>query len=232
MDMKYINDKLLVERYLQGTLSNEEADAFEEAFLASPELLDQLEAAERLRQGLRDLQTVEGQAFARQNRGFPASLLHSPRYAQAATIFLAVSLLVSGGLYMQNMELSEQSAMGATSGAQIVALETVRGASDAEPFNVLERGDVGSQVVLMVDPGFEPYAHFRATITRLGETGTAQTVLQVSELQPGYEDMLALSLPASMLEAGDYAVQVEGWRSDSPADQAFEPVNRVTFRVR
>jgi hypothetical protein len=231
MDMKYINDKLLVERYLQGTLSNEEAEAFEEAFLASPELLDQLEAAERLRQGLRDLQTVEGQAFARKNRGFPGSLLHSPRYALAATVFLAVSLVVSGGMFTQTILLAERSGPG-TSAVQIVALETVRGVTGDEPFNVLEPGEPGSQVVLMVDPGFEPYAHFRATITRLGEADTAQTVLQVDELQPGYEDMLALSLPASMLEAGDYAVQVDGWRSDSPADQAFEPVNRVTFRVR
>ena len=58
--MKHIEKGLLVERYLRGDLSAEEEAAFEEVLLASPELLDQLEAAERLQGGLRDLSAVEG----------------------------------------------------------------------------------------------------------------------------------------------------------------------------
>lgn len=232
MDMNYINENLVVERYLQGKLSTEESEVFEEAFLASPELLDQLEAAERLQQGLEDLQTVEGGSQRRGNVVFAGSLFHSPRYALAATVVMAVSLVVSGGLYLQNIALSERSATGSATPVQIVALETVRGVASDEPFNVLNISEPGGRFVLMVDPGFEPYSHFRATITRIGNGDTKERVLQLDDLQPGYEEMLALSLSSSLLTPGDYEVRVEGWRSEWPQNQDFEPANRVTFRVR
>lgn len=231
MDMNYINEKLVIERYLKGALSTEEREAFEEAFLASPELLDQLEAAERLQEGLKDL-GADGVDFHGARRSFPATLFHSPRYAVAATVMLAVSLVASGGLYLQNRGLAEQPTPGSAGAVHIVALETVRGVASDEPFNVFRRGEAGERVVLMVDPGFEPYSHFRATITRLDGFDSNATVLQLDNLQPGYEEMLALSLPATLLAAGDYEVRVDGWRSEWPANQEFEPANRVTFRVR
>lgn len=231
MDMKYINENHVVERYLQGTLSQEECDAFEALFLASPELLDQLESAEQLQLGL---QAVGADPFesVQARRAFPTVLFHSPRYAMAATVFLAVSLVVSGGLYMKNMDLAGSLPSGFTSAVDIVALETVRSAAGEEPFNVIDRGAMGSQVVLLVDPGFEPFDHFRATLNRLDGAEPGATVLQLDKLQPAYSEMLAISLPAALLESGDYEVRVEGWRSGSAASQDFEPANRVTFRVR
>ena len=42
MDKKIINENLLIERYLKDTLSVKEREAYEEQFLSSDELLDEL----------------------------------------------------------------------------------------------------------------------------------------------------------------------------------------------
>lgn len=242
MDMKHIQNNMLIERYLQGALTREESEAFEEAFLSSPELLDQLEAAERLQQGLKDVRAVESEE-ARHEKVVPldlfrsprramAATMHSPRYAMVATLFLAVTLVASGTLYRQNQSLLDLASTSDYSAVQIVTLETVRGAANDDPFNVVDPGVANGQIVLLVDPGFEPYSHFRATVIRLEDESAPQTVFQLDKLQPDYEDMLALGVPASRLTPGDYEVRVEGWRSEWPANQEFEPAKRVTFRVR
>ena len=41
MDKKYIKENMLIERYLEDTLSIEEREAFEDQFLSSAELLDE-----------------------------------------------------------------------------------------------------------------------------------------------------------------------------------------------
>ena len=48
---------------------------------------------------------------------------------------------------------------------------------------------------------------------------------------PGYEDMLALTVPGSVLEAGDFEIRVEGWRDDWPATHEHDRVNTLTLRV-
>ena len=68
-------------------------------------------------------------------------------------------------------------------------------------------------VLKLVDPGFEPYSHFRASVIRLEDGSAQKTVFQLDKLQPDYEDMLALGVPASRLTPGDYEVRVEGWPS-------------------
>lgn len=232
MDMNKINENLLIERYLQGTLTKEEEEAFEEAFIGSPEILDQLETAERLRHGLKDLGAVERAELPGGHGTGVTGLFRSPRYAMAATVFLAVSLLFTGTLYKQNLDLSAARIAGEAASTQIVPLHTVRGTSGSEPFNTVEPGTAGSRLVLMLDPGFEPYSHYRATLARLGEGDAAETLLQLDDMQPGYEDMLALGLQSDLLTQGIYEVRVEGWRSEWPANQEFEPINRFTFRVR
>ena len=241
MDMNKINEQLLIERYLQGTLSDAEEKAFEEAIVSSPELLDQLEVAERLREGLKDLHAVEGFDSQESHRAataavtrFPAfaavtGLFHSPRYALVATVLLAVSLLMTGSLYLGD---KGQNALGPAGNTQIVALHTVRSVNGDEPFNVLERGNPGDWRVLMVDPGYELYSHYRATLARVVRGQPGEIMLVLDNMQPGYEDQLALGLPSDSLAPGDYEVQVEGWRSEWPSDHDYEPVNRVTFRVQ
>ncbi len=53
MDRNYMNLHLVVDRYLQGTLQDDEKTEFEERLLWDEELMDELDLAERLREGLR-----------------------------------------------------------------------------------------------------------------------------------------------------------------------------------
>lgn len=229
MDMKQINKKLLVEKYFLGTLSMEEEQEFEELFLASPELLDQLETAEILQQGMKDLDAVERSGKAPVTELGKTSVFRSPRYAMAATVFLAVSVALTGYMYQQNRQLSGEMLTGAGDSAQIVPLYTVR-SGDSDTFNAFSLEAGTGQLVLMVDPGMETFSHYRASVLSLASEQTTAPVLQLEGLQPGYEDMLALSVPASSLAAGEYEVIVEGSRAGANS-RDYEPVNRVTFRI-
>ena len=58
MDRQYIRDHAVIERYLSGTLTADEEQAFEEAYLGDAELLDEVQAAERLREGIKELDSA------------------------------------------------------------------------------------------------------------------------------------------------------------------------------
>ena len=230
------NNKLMIERYLLGRMTDEEAAAFEERFLASKELLDELEAAERLQQGLQTVAAVDkadGQGHPGDDEGVAAglmSLFHSPRYAMAASFLLLVSLGVSSHLMRQNSLLE---ATGAAPLAQVVELVSVRG-TGGDPINVLDLGEETNSFTLVLDPGFEPYDRHRATVLRVLEDELPKLVWQVDGLQPGvkegYEDMLALNLPVSVLDKGIYEIQLEGFRDGGSANDGYEPIDSVRFK--
>jgi len=234
MDEYGTNDRLLIERYVQGKLSEDEAADFEERFLSSDELLDELEAAERLQQGLNLLSAIEKSQAAgtSQPTGKPVSgfrsLFQSPRYAMAASFLLLVSLGFSGFLVQQNARLGGN-VPGQAVPVEIVPLVSVRGATSGGPVNTLELNDAKQQFVLMLDPGFESYSRIRATVYRLGLNREPVQLWQVDNMQPGFEDMLALSLPGSLLESGEYEIRLEGWRDEWPAGHAFAPIRTIGF---
>jgi len=234
MDEKYNKGKSLIERYLGKELSSEEEEMFEERLLSSPQLLDELEAAERLQQGLHDVvamdkaRALEKQASAGKRSARIVSMFHSPRYAMAASVLLLISLGVSSVLLQQKGQLGEFAPAHGLS-AEIVPLVSVRSAAGSDPVNTLLLGDSPRQFVMMLDPGFEGYSHYRATLYRLGQP-TGRTMLwQVDEMVPGYEDMLALSVPGSVLSPDNFEIELEGWRDEWPTDHNYEPVDTLTF---
>lgn len=231
MDMKHIENQLLIERYLQGRLSTEEEARFEEALVASPELLDQLEAAERLQGGLKDLSAVEGVRVAERRQGGVSTVFASPRYALAASVLLAVSVVFGASMYRQNQALEGALAGNPAAPAVVQALYNVRSASPDEPVNIVTPTP-GGQVVLLVDPGFEPYDDYRGTLMRLGDSAAAEPVHQVEGLVPGYEEMLALALPSRLLTPGNYEIRIEGHLPGAAVSEGYEPVTRVSFLVR
>lgn len=229
--MKHIENELLIERYLQGGLSTEEEAAFEEALVAVPELLDQLESAERLQGGLKDLSAVEGTLAAQDQGNAVRSIFSSPRFAMAASALLAVSVVFSASMYRQNHAL-ETALSGTVSTPTLVqALYTVRSAPGDETVNVV-RPAPGGQVVLLVDPGFEPYDSYRGTLMRLSGGSDAVAVHEFEGLMPGYEEMLAVAMPARLLPPGRYEIRVEGRVEDASGGPVFEPVSRVSFEAR
>lgn len=229
MDREYIAKHLLVERYLQGQLSADEQAEFEEALLSSQDLLDELESAEMLRRGLKDVASLERTLPAHSKPSWPLSMFSSPRYAMAASFLLLVSLGVSSTLFYQ---LNQWSDLGITvTSTQIVPLVSVRSAPGSQSVNTVQVGEGSGQTVLMLDPGFDPYTRYRVTVFRLQPGADAMQVAQVDGLKPGYEEMLALALSPDVLEAGNYQVTIEGRRDEWPDDRAFDRIDTLPLRV-
>lgn len=104
---------LVVERYLAGQLSADEAASFEEHYLDCPDCLDQLEAARSLRRGLA---TVAAEDAARSPRNDPRWLLLA-----AAALLLALLPAVWLGLETRRLGTELAATRDALATAQATA---------------------------------------------------------------------------------------------------------------
>ena len=215
MDRQFIEAHAVIERYLQGKLQPEEQEAFEKAYLGDPELLQQLELAEKLQQGMADL-NAQGPVLAPQ-----PWLRH---YAVAASVLLAVSVAFSVTLYRDNLSLQDSRSLVA--GTSITRLPLISVRSGNSGVNVLTAPSDSELVVLLVDSGFEPYTDFRATVSR-EVPAPAGTIWELSGLAPGFDDQLALGISGSLLIPGEYEVLVEGRMVGGD----FAEVNRLALTV-
>jgi len=231
MDQEDNMQNQLLGRYLQDKLSDQEQALFEERFLASEQLLNELEAVERLKQGLQDIAALDRAHARNQHRSWFVSVFQSPKYAMAASFFLLVSLGVSSALFQQLGQPRGFDPVAGSLPTQITPLVSVRGTSGDEPVNTLQLGNTDQQFVLMLDPGFTVHSHYRTTVYRQDASGTHTRIWQADNMLPGYEDMLALFLPSQLLDPGDFEIQIEGWKDEWPENHALDPVDTLTFRV-
>lgn len=89
----------------------------------------------------------------------------------------------------------------------IFNLSVERGAGfEAEPSLRLHVTPAAERIVLQLELGRPAYASYRATLLRQGRG----QVWRGDGLVPNYIDNLVLDLPATMLEAGDYRLNIEG----------------------
>lgn len=211
----------LIERYLQGKLAPDEQAAFEEAYLSDPALLEQVELAERLQQGMVDLDRAEG--IRRRGMASWTTWLSSPRYAAAASLLLVVSLVFSVAVYRENLSLrGTAGSLVSSPQARLEPLLSVRGAGG----NSIEAPAADELVVLLIDPGFFDYESFEVTVARL-LPDSFEVVWEAEGLEPGYQDYLAVTVPGDRLLPGDYEVTVAG----IDALGAMEIVSRVPMTV-
>jgi hypothetical protein len=224
MDRQYIRDNGLVERYLQGRLTADEAAAFEEAYLADAELLQELEAAALLRRGFAAHDAAERRAPAPSvtARSATGRGTAAPRYALAASLVAGVALAFSTYLFVENGALRGAGASQASS-ARLVPLVAVRG---GEPKRI-EAGTTDDWTVLLLDPGFTPYDEYRATVVRRN----GAELLSVAGLTPSYEGLLAVVVSSRLLTPGDYDVVLAGRMRDWPAQRAFDDLGRTALTV-
>ncbi len=228
MDRQHIREGQIIERYLQGRLSAAEEQAFEEAYLGDHELLAELEAAERLRDGLKAFHEAEPGARA-PPRSRWLELAGSPRFGMAASLVAAAALIASGVLFEQNLELRGASTapLTAASRTRLLPLVSVRGAGDA---NVIGAPAADEWTVLLLDPGFADYDHYRAVLVRIDGTAE-QEILSLDGITPTYEQQLAIGLPGRMLAPGRYTIRLTGGRRDWPAGRALEELSRTPLTV-
>lgn len=114
MDLRTIDRDQVVERYVLGRLSAEDTDAFEEYFFEHPGVLDEVEAAIALRDGL-----LEHPAMA------PVAFWHSP-LAAAAGIVACIGLAASSYLFVENRQLQGMTVLAAHSVSERVLLSSSR----------------------------------------------------------------------------------------------------------
>ena len=223
MNRQYIRDNDVIERYLKGALTAEEEEDFEEAYLGDAELLDQLQAAERLRDGIKGLDSAGN---LERSRPRWRQTLASPRYAMAATVLLAVSLGFSSVLYNENQVLRE----GGSSTPLItrfVAMASVRGGGNVTEISAPAQDEL---TVLMIDAGVVAYDTYRAAITRRDGEQSEQ-IWSRADLTPELNGTtIAITLQGRMLRPGTYEAKVDGRMNDWPAGR-FEQVTSISFVV-
>ena len=222
MDPTEIPGSDLVERYLQGRLTPAEEQAFEEAYLADPRLLEELELAERLREGLEDQEAAAGAPQAAQRRDWLA-LASSPRYGIAASFVAAVALVAAGALYVQNIRL-EGGGFSAARHTRVLPLVAVRGAAAA---NAIAAPAPDEWTVLVLDTGFADYDVFSASLLR-AESG--EELLRLDDIV-ATDGTVAFGLPGGALRPGRYEVRLEGGRRDWPAGRALDELTRTPLTV-
>lgn len=230
MRREYIEEHQIAERYLQGRLSETEEAEFEQYFLGDAQMVEELELVEKLRQGLQDVATVETLHKKALPETRSASFFRTPRYAAAATVLLLVSMTISTILYQRVDQLSDGGLAMSYRSTRIIPVLATRGAPSDEPVTRFSPEE-GEEIVLLVDPGPNDYSHYRTTVYRQDAGEGEDPVWQSDRVLPGYQDMLALAIPGSVLEIGDYRIRVDGWRDERPAEQEYEYVTELQFRI-
>ena len=223
MDRQYIRDNDVVERYLKGVLTADEEQAFEEAYLGDAELLDQLQAAERLRDGIKGLDSA---GDLERSRPRWRQTFASPRYAMAATALLAVSLGFSSVLYNENQVLREGGSSTPLA-TRFVALESVRGGGNVTEISAPAQDEL---TVLMLDAGLVAYDTYRAVITRRDGEQSEQVWSRAGLAPQLNGTTIAVSVQGRMLRPGTYNATLEGQMNDWPAER-FELVTSMSFVV-
>lgn len=213
MDRNYVNDNQIVDRYLRDDLSEDERAEFEAFFLSDKETLAELELAEKLQTGMRDC-ADRGLLDADPAPGWLRRAVMSPQWAAAASVLLVCSLAFSGFLLS---ELQTDPVAGAT---RLIPLYATRGVDAPR----LPSAQADEWVVLLVDPGFDPFDEYRATIL---DASSGAAVWEVVDLQPGYEELLAVGVPGRLLVSGRYEVRILA-RSGSTD---FSEISRLPFEI-
>jgi hypothetical protein len=222
MDRNYIEQHLLVDRYIQGKLEGSEQDAFEERLVWDQSLIDDVQLAEHLRDGLKEVSAA--QADVADSPGFDlvamvAGLFAVPQFAAAASFLLAVSLTIG----VLTSPLVNPSGQFGTPELQtdIVPLFTTR-SEDAVEIAV----DPGAWTVLLVGVVGD-YPAYRVTV-RQDELG-AEPVWMQGGLLPTYPESLAIGMPGSALPTGRYVLTIEGESDSDTGETVYERLQDVPF---
>jgi hypothetical protein len=224
MHRHYLDLHLAVDRYLEGSLEERECAAFEERLVWDQALIDEVDLAERLREGLRNsladgLRTAETSTGADSSRMWGLWLRHSP-YAAAASFILGVGL---SAIFLLSSPLSVDEHRPKATPTEIVPLLTVRGANIQ---TVTLKED--SWTVLLAD-ATETYDSYRVTV-RPDRDG-AEPVLTHENLPRTYSEVVAVSVSGAELPPGRYVLTLQGARPSNSGIR-WEHISDVAFETR
>ncbi|MBT8096260.1 MAG: hypothetical protein KJO19_04440 [Woeseia sp.] len=221
MDSNYLKLHLTVDRYLRGTLKDDEKAAFEERLLWDEELVDEVDLANHLREGLQAVAREPAVESVHPNfLGWLSSFLLVPQYAAAASFLLAAILTTA--VFMNPFTKGGSGIDFYTAQTEVIPLFVTRG-GDSQTIRVA----ADDWAVLLVDVvgGFDVY---RATV-RQGDV--AEPIWINEGLTPTYPEAIALGMPGSVLRAGNYVLKLEGARVADSGARSYEHIQEIPFTV-
>ena len=237
MNAMYIEQNQIIDRYLLGKLSEQQADELEMLCLHDQKVLAQLELSEKMLAGFRyaDAQNmlednhaapaaeITAQLRPHRNIGSAAAVRQLPvwHYATAASFIISICLVSALAVFSQR-DLPA-SAYAPQINTPIFELTQTRSAA-TEPDYIIRISAQPEWMVLSMDLAQTNHAHYRATL--LDQTSTV--VWQSDGLEPNYQGSLTLSLNSAQLVEGNYIVKIEGLGG---AERAFR-VGEYAFAVK
>lgn len=192
MDRNYIDRYLVVDRYVAGDLTQSESDEFEDRLVWDKELVEEVDIASQLREGLQAVaaDTEEPQPV---NRAPTTGFLGAGRLALAAS-FVAGALGTS--LVINQMAVTVPDGNMPT---QVVALELLRSTTGQE----IAVGSGGMTVLMVsVDGSSSSYD------VELVSADVADPIWTQSGLVPGYTMSLAVGINNQQIRPGRYSLRV------------------------
>jgi len=232
MDRKYIDDHHIVARYLADQLPEEERAAFEAACLRHPDLVQEMEAAARLKLGLRRLH-AKGEFAV----DLPRQHWYSRRSAYVAA---AAVVLLSVGTVRTAMRLPElQPVLAVNPSALQTLLGSPRTVVDTYPLLRTRRGtryDLeiaqplrGQMVEWRVLPEYVASpARYRMTLALLSDTAATQKIAELNNLEPAADGYVPVFVNGARLGRGRYELVL----SSGTANGAGAARSRFLIRVR
>ncbi len=196
----------LIDKYVAGTMSEAEAEAFEVACLEDPELARQVEFEQRLKAGLAQVARGSTAEFVR------AESSTRWRLAAAASFLL----FICAGVYLwQHLpgtrpQLLAAVVSDAERNGSSMRLALVRG---AEHMPQLPGGKVRVEIVGLFDPGY----HYSVMLDRLPESKGELNVATLYGQHPTSPVTLEVMIDGDQLESGTYALRVRKQASDEDA---------------
>jgi len=205
-------------------LTADEEQAFEEAYLGDPDLLDQVQAAERLRDGIKKLDSDGSLERVRPSARW-RQWFTSPQYAAAASVLLAVSVGFSAMLYRENSSLRQDDLLQMSASTQLVPLEAVRGGNAVD----VPAPAPDQVTVLQLNAGLDAYDTYRGVFTRVG--ARSETIWNRADLAARSDGTVLIGpIPARALLPGTYEARLDGRMDAWPAER-FEEVASAQLRI-
>ena len=187
-----VADQTPWDRYVAGDLTKSESDDFEDRLVWDKELVEEVDIAARLREGLRAMAEDPGEA----NVPDPvprAGFFASGRLALAAS-FAAGALATS--LIFNQMATTIPDGKVPT---QVVALELLRGNTGQE----IAVGSDGMTVLMVSTDGSQT-----SYDVELMDAAGTNPIWKQSGLVPGYTTSLAVGIDNRLIQPGQYALRI------------------------
>jgi len=222
MNKKYMEMHLAVDRYLRGGLSGSEVAEFEERLTWDQELLDELEIAERLRDGLREEAAEPREAVSSLRTRIAewlSNLYYVPQTAAALSFALAVAL--TAGFLLGPLGAGRIPDGFQATRTEIVPLVAVRGAA-AQSVEF----DASSQLVLLVDV---TGSHDAYRVSVRADRPGASAIWMQDDMRPTHLESLAVGMPGHLLGAGPYVLSVEGVSTSGDGGKVYEYIQDIPF---